>query len=66
MADQVADLYAKVRFDVDKKGLQEAQKLLSEFAKQMSALNALTKQQAEIQGIFSKEKSKQNNEEERK
>lgn len=65
MADAVSKLYAEIGFKVNESGLKQAQKMLSEFAIQMSELNELTKKQASIYGVFSKERAKQDTEREK-
>lgn len=65
MADAVSKLYAEIGFKVNESGLKQAQKMLSEFAKQMSELNELTKKQASIYGVFAKERAKQDTEKEK-
>jgi hypothetical protein len=59
MADAVSKLYAEIGFKVNKDGLKQAQSLLKDMAKQMSAINNATKEAAKQYGIFSKERSKQ-------
>lgn len=54
MADAVSKLYAEIGFKVNDEGLKKAQKMLAELAKQMEAINNLTKKQAESHGIFTK------------
>lgn len=65
MADAVSKLYAEIGFKVNEDGLKQAQKMLTEFAKQMSAVNELLKKQASISGIFAKERAKQDTEREK-
>lgn len=65
MADAVSKLYAEIGFKVNEDGLKQAQKMLAEFAKQMSAINEITKKQASIYGVFSKERAKQDTEREK-
>lgn len=65
MADAVSKLYAEIGFKVNEDGLKQAQKMLTEFAKQMSAINELTKKQASVYGVFSKERAKQDTEREK-
>ncbi len=65
MADAVSKLYAEIGFKVNEEGLKQAQKMLAEFAKQMSELNELTKRQASLYGFFSKERAKQDTEREK-
>ena len=54
MADKVADLYAKIGFNVNEDGFKKAKKLLQELAQQLSALNGLSQKHAKENGIFSK------------
>lgn len=59
MADAVSKLYAELGFKVNQDGLKQAQALLKDFAKEMSAINNATKEAAKQYGIFSKEQNKQ-------
>lgn len=54
MADKVADLYAKIGFNVNEDGFKKAKKLLQELAQQLSTLNQLSQKHAKENGIFSK------------
>ncbi len=65
MADSISKLYAEIGFKVNTEGLDQAKKLLSEFAEQISAINELTKKQASLYGVFTKEKAKQETEKEK-
>jgi hypothetical protein len=59
MADTVSKLYAEIGFKVNQDGLKQAQKMIQDMAKQMSAINNATKEAAKQYGIFSKNRAKQ-------
>ena len=65
MADAVSKLYAEIGFKVNQEGLKEAKKLLAEFAAQMSAINKMSKSQAENFGIFSNQRTQKDIQRER-
>lgn len=65
MADKVGELYAELGFKVNEEGLKSAQKMLKQFADELTKLNELTKKQASLYGVFAKERAKQETEKEK-
>ena len=59
MADAISKLYAELGFKVNQDGLKQVQSILKDFTKQINELNKATQDAAAQFGIFSKNNSKQ-------
>lgn len=65
MTDSISKLYAEIGFKVNTEGLDQAKKLLSSFAEQLSQINNLIQKQASLYGVFVKERARQETEKEK-